>query len=187
MVTRSPLTRQQGFTYVGALILVGILSVTAAATLKLGAVTQRRAAEQELLEIGDEFRNAFISYANATPLGMQRTPPSLQELLKDPRYPTPRRHLRKMYIDPISGQENWGTVPAVPGPGIVGVYSMAEGKPIKIGNFDLPFQGFEGKTSYHDWVFAPPPEAIITLTGPPPRGGPPSAQTPTPQAPAARK
>jgi type II secretory pathway pseudopilin PulG len=171
-----------GFTYVGTLIMVGILSITAAATLRLGALAQRRAAEQELLEIGDEFRNAFISYANATPAGMPRTPPSLQELLKDPRYPTPRRHLRKMYVDPISGQETWGTVPAVPGPGIVGVYSMAEGKPIKIGNFDLPYEGFEGKTSYRDWVFSPPPEAIITLTGPSLRGRPAPTQTPAAQA-----
>lgn len=172
-------TSQQGFTYIGTLVLVAILSVTAAATVRLGAVVQRRAAEQELLEIGDEFRNAFISYANSTPLGMPRTPPSLQELLKDPRYPTPQRHLRKIYVDPISGQQTWGTVPAVPGPGIVGVYSMAEGKPIKIGNFDLPFDGFAGKASYHDWVFMPPPEAIVTLT--PPRGTPNPAQNPAAQ------
>lgn len=156
MVIRHPDVRQHGFTYVGVLILVGILSVTAAATVKMGAVAQRRAAEQELLEIGREFRDAFISYANATPVGMPRMPSSLQELIKDPRYPTPRRHLRKIYVDPISGHEDWGTVPAVPGPGIVGVYSLAEGKPIKVGNFDVSFDQFSGKTSYQEWIFVPP-------------------------------
>lgn len=181
MLPRPSTVEERGFTYVGALILVGILSITAAATLKLGAVAQRRAAEQELLEIGDEFRNAFISYANATPVGLLRTPPSLQELLKDPRYPTPRRHLRKIFTDPISGNAEWGTVPAVPGPGIVGLYSMAEGKPIKISNFDVRFEEFQGKTSYQGWVFMPPPEAIITLSGPPPRGS--AAATHTPAAP----
>jgi type II secretory pathway pseudopilin PulG len=170
MVAHPPSASQQGFTYVGALILVGILSVTAAATVRLGAVMQRRAAEQALMEIGDEFRDAFISYADATPSGMPRTPLSLQELLLDPRYPTPRRHLRKLYVDPISGRADWGTVPAVPGPGIVGVFSLAEGKPIKIGNFDVRFEEFQGKAFYRDWVFMPPPEAIVTRTGPPPRG-----------------
>lgn len=168
--------RACGFTYVGTLIMVGILSITAAATLRLGAVSQRRAAEQELLDIGDAFRDAFISYANATPVGMQRTPPSLQELLKDPRYPTPVRHLRKIYFDPVSGRAEWGVVPAIPGPGIVGVYSLAEGKPFKVGNFDLRFQEFEGKTSYRDWVFMPPAEAIVTRTGPPQRSAMPGAQ-----------
>lgn len=175
MARHCPGTRACGFTYVGTLIMVGILSITAAATLRLGAVAHRRAAEQELLEIGDAFRDAFISYANATPVGMQRTPPSLQELVKDPRYPTPLRHLRKIFVDPVSGRAEWGTVPAIPGPGIVGVYSLAEGKPFKVGNFDVRFQEFEGKTSYHDWVFMPPAEAIVTRTGPAPRGAAPGA------------
>jgi type II secretory pathway pseudopilin PulG len=165
MKIRDRARREQGFTYVGALILAGVLGITAAASAKLGAVVQRRNAELELLEIGEEFRAAFISYADATPAGMQRTPPSLQELLRDTRYPTPQRHLRKIYVDPVSGRAEWGTVPAVPGPGIVGIYSLAEGKPIKIGNFDLMFQEFEGKASYRDWVFMPPPEAVVTRTG----------------------
>jgi type II secretory pathway pseudopilin PulG len=160
-----PILRERGFTYIGVLIMVAVIGVAASATLLLGSVMQRRAAEEELLMIGDEFRDAFVSYANATPPGRQRTPPSLQELLKDPRFPTIRRHLRRIYVDPISGKEEWGTVPALPGPGIMGVYSLADGKPIKIGNFDPRFQDFEGKTSYSEWKFMPPPEAIVPTPG----------------------
>jgi type II secretory pathway pseudopilin PulG len=160
-----PNSRQYGFTYLGALILIAVISVAASATLKVGAAMHRRAAEEELLAIGGEFRDAFVSYANSTPLGQPRTPPSLDDLLKDPRFPTVRRHLRRIYVDPISGKQEWGAIQAQPGPGIMGVYSLAEGTPIKIANFDLRFQDFEGKTSYRDWIFMPPSEAIVPTQG----------------------
>jgi type II secretory pathway pseudopilin PulG len=158
-------SREHGFTYLGALILIAVVSVAATATLKLGVAMQRREAEEQLLTIGGEFRDAFVSYANATPLGQPRTPASLDDLLKDPRFPTVRRHLRKIYLDPISGKQEWGTIPAQPGPGIMGVYSLADGTPIKVANFEPRFQDFEGMTSYRDWIFMPPPEAIVLTPG----------------------
>lgn len=145
--------RERGFTYLGLLILVAIIGIASAATLQMGSILQRRAAEEELLEIGAEFRNALISYANATPVGQKRAPSSLQDLLKDPRYPNPRRHLRKLYADPLTGKEEWGLIEALDGSGIVGVYSLSEARPIKVGNFEAAYQGFEGKTSYRDWKF----------------------------------
>lgn len=156
--------RVAGFTYVGVVLMMAVLGLAAAATVRLGAIVERRAAEEELLAIGNEFRNAFISYAIATPPGLPRTPSSLQALLKDPRFPEPRRHLRRIYPDPLTGDDAWATVAAIPGPGIMGVYSTAGGKPIKIGNFDLRFQDFDGKTSYTDWKFMAPPE-VITPAG----------------------
>jgi type II secretory pathway pseudopilin PulG len=142
-----------GFTYVGILILVAIIGIASAATIQVGAVVQRRAAEQELLEIGMEFRAALVSYANATPPGQLRAPRTLQELLKDPRSPNLRRHLRKLYADPITGKEEWGFVHSPDGVGIIGLHSMSEATPIKIGDFDGAFKDFEGKTSYRDWKF----------------------------------
>ena len=145
----------QGFTYVGLLILVAIIGIASAATVQTGAILQRRAAEEELLEIGNEFRNALISYANATPVGQHRAPRSLQDLVKDPRFPNPRRHLRKIYADPITGKEEWGVIEALDGSGIVGVHSLSKAKPIKIGNFAFPFHDFAGKESYGDWRVMP--------------------------------
>ena len=142
-----------GFTYVGVLILIAIIGIASAATLKVGSTLQRRAAEQELLFVGMEFRNAFLSYANATPPGQIRAPRSLQELLKDPRSTNPRRHLRKLYADPMTGKETWGLVYGSDGVGIIGIYSLSEEKPIKISNFDIVFKDFEGRTSYKDWKF----------------------------------
>jgi type II secretory pathway pseudopilin PulG len=152
--------RSDGFTYLGLIILVAIIGIASAATLQMGSVVQRRAAEEELLEIGDEFRNALISYANATPAGQKRGPASLQELLKDPRYPNPKRHLRKLYADPITGKDQWGIVEAIDGSGIVGVHSLSEATPIKIDKFESAFLDFAGKTSYRDWRFMIAPQPL---------------------------
>jgi type II secretory pathway pseudopilin PulG len=143
----------RGFAFLSLLITIAIIGVTAAATLQLGSILQRRAAEEELLAIGVEFRQALISYANATPVGQSPAPPTLQALLKDPRYPNTQRHLRKLYFDPLTGSQQWGTVMSLDGKGIVGIYSLSTEKPIKIGNFETPFLGFADKTSYADWVF----------------------------------
>jgi type II secretory pathway pseudopilin PulG len=154
--------RHGGFTYLGLLILIAIIGIASAATLQMGAVLQRHVAEEELLEIGAEFRAGLVSYANAAPVGQPRAPQSLQDLLKDPRYPNVRRHLRKLYTDPITGKEGWGTVQAPDGSGIVAVYSLSEAKPIKIGNFAPEFQNLAEKTSYRDWIFWVSPQAAAT-------------------------
>jgi type II secretory pathway pseudopilin PulG len=149
--------RAGGFTYLGLLIVIALIGLASTAALQVGVILQRRAAEEDLLAIGTEFRNALVSYANATPPGQKRFPASLQDLLKDPRYPNVRRHLRKLYVDPITGKAGWGTVMAPDGSGIIGVYSLSTAPPIKIGNFDLTFQGFDGKTSYREWKFIATP------------------------------
>ena len=143
-----------GFTYLGLLILIAIIGIATQTTLILGMVMKRRIAEEQLLAIGKEFGNAFESYANTSAPGRPRYPVSLQDLLKDPRSPTIRRHLRKIYIDPLTGDDQWGEVPAIPGPGISGLYSLAKGQPIKIANFDTRFEDFEEKNSYQQWIFA---------------------------------
>jgi type II secretory pathway pseudopilin PulG len=152
--------RSQGFTYLGLIIMLAVMAIFTVSSLQLGSIMTRRAAEHELLAIGGEFRDALASYAAATPEGQASLPQSLQDLLKDARYPATRRHLRKLYADPITGKEEWGTVTADSGvsggnggnggagSGIIGVYSLSEGTPIKTGNFDPPFQDFEGAKSY---------------------------------------
>jgi type II secretory pathway pseudopilin PulG len=103
--------REKGFTYLGLIVTVAIVGLVGAATLKVDALLRRAAAEQELLEIGATFSEALRSYADATPRGQpQLPPPSLQDLLKDPRYPGVRRHLRKIFVDPMTGKAEWGIV-----------------------------------------------------------------------------
>lgn len=56
-------------------------------------------------------------------------------MLLDKRYPTPRRHLRRLFVDPITGKTDWGLVNAPEG-GIMGVYSLSEREPMKRANFE---------------------------------------------------
>lgn len=144
-----PALRVGGFSYVGVLILLALLSLTAAATLGLGAVSERRAAEEELLRIGAEFEAALQSYSSA---GGRRFPASLEELVKDQRFALPRRHLRQIYVDPLTGQATWGVV-ELPGHGVVGIYSLADDVPIKRAGFAAPFERFEDAASYREWLF----------------------------------
>ena len=159
---------EAGFTYLGLLIILAVIGVAAAGTLQLGAVMQRRAAEEQLLDIGAEFRAALEGYAQASPAGAGAAPRTLLDLVRDPRYPNPRRYLRKVYADPLTGSPQWGLLRTPDGNGILGVYSLAPGHPIKIANFQRPFQGFDDKTSYAQWIFAPAQVAPVPRTSPTP-------------------
>jgi type II secretory pathway pseudopilin PulG len=146
--------RSCGFTYLSLIILVAIIGLVSASALKLGSVLQRSRAEQELLDIGAAFSDALQSYANATPAGFPPQPPSLKELLKDPRFPTVRRHLRKVFVDPMTGKAEWGISYLGDKVGVLAVYSLSDAKPVKIGNFPQRFQGLAGKQKISEWRFA---------------------------------
>jgi type II secretory pathway pseudopilin PulG len=154
-----------GFTYLAVIILVAIAGLVGAATLHVDALMRRAAAERELLEIGATFSDALRSYADATPRGQPQQPPSLQELLKDPRFPGVRRHLRKVFVDPVTGKAEWGIVYAGnvngKGSGVLAVYSLAVDRPLKIANFDARFQNFEKKEHLSDWKFAATGQTVV--------------------------
>jgi type II secretory pathway pseudopilin PulG len=172
--------RQGGFTYLSLVILVAVIGLVAASTLKMGALLQRARAEQELLNIGAEFSDALQSYANATPAGQPPQPPSLKELLKDPRFPGVRRHLRKLFVDPMTGSAEWGVVYLADKVGVIAVYSLSDAKAIKLSNFPARYQVFEGKTLISDWKFTMTGKAVSSAApASTPRGGPavPAADT----------
>ncbi|WP_229505640.1 type II secretion system protein [Massilia genomosp. 1] len=153
------LTRAHGFTYLGLIILVTVIGLVGAASLKVGSLMQRAAAEEELLAIGAAFSDALRSYAAATPPGQPQQPPTLQELLKDPRFPGTRRHLRKIFVDPITGKAEWGVMYVGDKQGVLGVYSLSDSPPLKVGNFDARFLNMENKSKLSEWKFT-----LSTLT-----------------------
>ena len=119
----------RGYTYVAVLVLLAVLSMAGALTLQVADMNARRAGESELLSIGKEFERAFASYYRQSPAGARRFPDRLEDLTRDPRVPGLRRHLRHVYIDPLTGAQ-WGTIPA-PGGGIMAVYSTAMDVPLR--------------------------------------------------------
>lgn len=177
-----PSGRQSGFTYLGLIILVSVIGMVGAATLKIGALMQRAQVEEELLDIGAAFSTALQSYAGATPKGQPLHPPSLQELLKDPRSPALLRHLRKVFVDPATGGTEWGIVYQAGGTGVVAVYSLSQAKPLKIGNFDARFVGFDGKQRLSDWKFTAGASApVLPAPSSPMTGAPVEAALPAPE------
>lgn len=159
--------RQAGFTYVGMIVFVTIMGLVGAATLKVGALLARAEAENELLEIGAEFSAALRSYAQATPKGQPAQPTSLEALLRDPRFPTPRRHLRRIFVDPITGLAEWGLVRASEGGPILGVYSLSQAQPLKIAKFDARFVNFDNKRHLSEWKFTANAQDIQSKTATP--------------------
>jgi type II secretory pathway pseudopilin PulG len=149
--------REAGFTYVGLIIGMAVLGLIAASTLKLGSLLQRRAAEQELLRVGATYSKALKSYAAASEQGQPRAPKALSELLRDSRFPSPLRHLRQIYADPITGRTDWGMVYDVDKISIIGVYSLSNDQPIKLANFPSGLEKFERKSHLSDWKFTVQP------------------------------
>lgn len=125
---------QAGVAYLGLLMAVVLFGLGVVGTARLLASTQRADKERELLYIGHQFRDAIRSYYASGPATGQ-FPPTLEDLLIDKRSPTLRRHLRKIYLDPLTGKPTWGLVKA-PGGGIMGVYSLSKREPLKRAKFE---------------------------------------------------
>jgi type II secretory pathway pseudopilin PulG len=158
---RRPVTRWRtaGFAYVLLLIAISVIGVVAGSSLSIGSQIARRDAEQSLLAIGMEFQQALRAYAGvpAEAKGslIAHGPRTLEELLKDPRTPSTRRYLRQIYVDPLTGGQTWGLSKDSAG-FIVGVYSLAEGRPIKQTGFESTLVGFDEAEAYSSWIFGLP-------------------------------
>ncbi|MDE3012074.1 MAG: type II secretion system protein [Pseudomonadota bacterium] len=121
------------------------------------------------------------------PLTGVRYPPTLDVLLADPRFQQIRRYLRKRYVDPITGKDDWVPVLA-PNGGVMGVHSVSEALPLKQANFAPENNAFTGTQHYSDWqfVYVPPRTVSAPLGAPPPQGpnfGPAPGLSPAPISP----
>ncbi len=139
---------QAGFTYIGLLVAVVILGLMLTMVSRVWSVTEQRERETQLLFVGHEFRAAIAGYFT----NGHQFPQSLQDLLDDRRSPTPKRYLRRLYIDPMTGSTDWTLVPA-PGGGIMGVASNSQLTPIKRTGFTPADAGFEDNDCYCTWQF----------------------------------
>lgn len=161
-MVKHPPAAASGFTYLGLLFLLAAMGLAAAGTVKLGALSGQRIAEDELLFIGSEFRNALQSYAQSSPPGATITAPrSLEDLLRDNRSAQPQRHLRRIYADPLSGRVEWGLVRAPDGT-LLGVFSLSQRTPIRVDHFPSDFFHFKDRQSYRDWLFVYGVECVDT-------------------------
>lgn len=155
---------QGGFTYLWVLFLVALLGVGLSLAIDIGITATQRDKEKELLAIGRQFRMAIARYYEVQlPGGRKSYPVTLDDLLLDKRVPGTRRHLRKVFVDPMTGKAEWGLVKV--GGMVVGVYSLSGQSPIKQDGFEADDAFFKGKGRYSDWKFTYPANALLSPEG----------------------
>jgi len=145
--------KPNGMALIALLLFVAATSVAATCLVRLGEAVARRQMEAALIDVGQEFSNALSSYRGMSPAGMPDQPATLEELLRDPRFPGNVRHLRKLYGDPVTGSESWGLFIDPQTKRIAGVYSRSNAAPLKTGNFRKQLESLSGQLAYRDWVF----------------------------------
>ena len=139
-----------GFTYIGLLIAVVILGIGLSAVGTVWRTQAQREREQELLFIGREFQTAIAAYYRA---GAHQYPQDISDLLEDKRWPEPRHFLRRLYVDPMTGAQDWTIVRSDLLGGITGIASSSNAEPLKKKGFPSDETVFEDATCYCDWKF----------------------------------
>ena len=141
-----------GFTYIGLLIAVALAGVLLASTATIWHQVRQRENELQLLFVGKQFGMAIGSYYDSTPGSVKQYPKTLEDLIVDRRTPFVKRHLRKIFYDPVTDTTDWGLVKN-PEQGIIGIYSRSEIEPLKKENFSKLFARFAEKKHYSEWKF----------------------------------
>jgi type II secretory pathway pseudopilin PulG len=144
---------RKGFTLLGVLAFIVVAGIALTAATKYWSTVIKREKEEELMFRGDQIKSAITSYFKHTPKGKTPSyPRNLEDLLKDSRFMSVRRHLRKVYKDPVTEDGTWGLIKDSKG-GVKGVFSQSKSKPIKTGNFSEEYKDFEKAKTYSDWRF----------------------------------
>lgn len=158
-MSRRLLTDQRGISLLLILIMVAVVGLSAAVAGSTWQTIMQRSREAELLFRGDQYRRAIESYFKAAHGGqLGRYPMALEQLLRDPRFPGSKRHIRQLYLDPLTGEEFEVVRNPLAGGGIKGVRSRSTKQPFKQDGFAAEYETFRGATSYQAWefVFEPP-------------------------------
>jgi hypothetical protein len=165
---------------IGVLIGLGLTALLAVHTGQRLADTRQRDNEAELLFVGEQYRQAIMSYWRESPGGVRSWPARLDDLVEDKRFPKPRRHLRKLYADPLSPETPWGLLNQ--GSAVIGVYSQAPGTPFRQVGFNAKQRGFDSAQRYADWRFlAEVPSPAVAPAKPLPGKTPTPGAAPAPQ------
>ncbi len=158
---RGPTLRAQaGFGYFSVILAVAVFGVALAGIGELWSTQAQREREAELLRVGSEIRRAIVSYHASTRAGTPSFPRSLDDLLEDQRGPQVRRHLRKLYVDPMTRSSEWGLV-KLPDGRIRGVFSRSTQAPLKSARFPAGLETFEEAKTYADWQFDYTPRTAL--------------------------
>ena len=151
----TPRPRQRGIGFLFCLYAIAALGLLAAGTGRVWYTSQQREREAELLFIGNQYARALASYKAVDVNGQHQLPQQLEDLLEDHRGPKLLRHLRQLYRDPMTHQNDWVLLKS--GDRISGLHSRSHGTAFRQ-VFDPPNDSFSGHPTYDEWIFTLPPE-----------------------------
>lgn len=144
----------RGLTYLWLLFFVAGMGTGLSLMATMWHTQSVRENEQELLFVGNQIRRAIATYYEETPDGKPKQfPESLENLLEDKRGVVTRRHLRRLYQDPITNSPLWGLIKTPDGARIMGIYSLSTRVPMKRAGFAERFAHFASANQYGDWKF----------------------------------
>lgn len=151
--TLSRLQNKNGFTYIIVLLAVVLIGISLMVAGKYWSFIDKKDKEEELLFRGEQYLRAIDGYFKGSHGGANLYPKKLDDLIKDPRSLSPKRYLRKLYKDPMTGEADWLPIIEKGSGRIKGLKSRSEGAPVKEDGFPKRYKSFKGKTSYSDWLF----------------------------------
>lgn len=146
---------QSGYTLVALLVVVFVISLGLAVAGPTWREQGRRLHERELMRVGMLYAQALADFRASSPGSLKAYPRSLDELLLDPRFLGVRRHLRRLYPDPVDPTQPWGLTKDADG-NITGVYSQSADEPLAAGSVDLGGLVLAPARHYSDWKFSLP-------------------------------
>lgn len=145
---------EAGYTYVSVLLLILVMTLGAQAAIVPSQSERIVDREAELLFRGQAYRDAIQSYWLAGG-DNPSYPRELSDLLRDPRFED-RRHIRRLYTDPVAGGQ-WQVLRRDDDT-IEGVRSRSSLKPRQAVFHADEFETFGQAKRYSDWVFRFEPE-----------------------------
>ncbi len=146
---------QAGFTYLWLLAAIAVLAIGMSLVGPMWADRVQREREAELLRVGTAYARAIEHYYRMQPAGGRQLPHRIDDLLLDPRFPVPVRHLREAYTDPLMPGQPLALVLG-PAGDLRGVSSSSDATPLMQapwtdGHYSLP--AATPATRYRDWQF----------------------------------
>ncbi|HSL03827.1 MAG TPA: type II secretion system protein [Nitrospiraceae bacterium] len=152
-ICRQRVINERGVTYLMLMFTIVLIGIATTAAAKQWKTIVQREREADLLAKGIEIQNALALYSATSKAGRvmpgEVYPQTLADLTR-----LPKPFLRKVYLDPM-GCGEWEYLRAPTG-GIMGVRSKSLSKPFRQRNFPSAVRHFEGRATYHDWVFQHP-------------------------------
>lgn len=141
-----------------------LLALATQGVMFVASQQAQRDREAELLRVGNEFVRAIAAYYESSPGSVKTLPATLQDLEEDRRFVSVRRHIRRLYGDPMTGGRDWQLVRRPDG-SIQGLYSSSEMTPVRTAAVDLGGVQLPEANHYSDWKFVFVPAPVVPAAG----------------------